>query len=54
MILSPQTITDIQWWYINTSFSKYNITKDEAVIEISSDAISFSCRAVCNNIHTGG
>ena len=53
MILSPQSIIDVQWWYNNINCSKYNITKDEPVIEISSDASSFGWRAFCKNIRTG-
>ena len=54
MILSPQSITDVQWWYNKTNCSKNNITKGEPVIEISSGANSFGWGAVCNNIGTGG
>ena len=54
MILSPQSIIDVQWWYNKISCSKNNITKGEPVIEISSDVISFGWGAVCNNIHTEG
>ena len=41
MILSPQSITDVQWWYNNVNCSKDNIMKDEPAIEISSDASIF-------------
>ena len=54
MILSPQSIIDVQWWYNNINCSKNKITKSEPVIEISSDASSFGWGAVCNNIRTGG
>ena len=54
MILSPQSITDVQWWYNKMNCSKNNITKGEPATEISSDASSFVWRAVCNNILTGG
>ena len=54
MILSPQSITDVQWWYNKIICSKNNITKGEPVIEVSSDASSFGWGAVCNNIRTGG
>ena len=40
MILSPQLITDGQWWYNKLNCSKTNITKSEPVIEVSSDASS--------------
>ena len=53
MILSPQSIIDVQWWYNNINCSKNNITKGEPVIEISSDASSFGWGAVYNNIRTG-
>ena len=53
MILSPQSLIDVQWWYNKINCSKNNITKDEPVIEISSDASSFGWEAVCNNIYTG-
>ena len=53
-ILSPQSITDVQWQHNNINCSINNITKSEPVIEISSDASSFGWGAVCNNIHTGG
>ena len=53
-ILSPQSITDVQWQHNNINCSKNNFTKSEPVIEISSDASSFGWRAVCNNIRTGG
>ena len=53
MILSPQSIIDVQWWYNNINCSKNNITKGEPVIEISSDANSFGWGAVCNNSRTG-
>ena len=53
MILSPQSIIDVQWWYNNINCSKNNITKGESVIEISSDASSFGWGAVYNNIRTG-
>ena len=52
MILSPQSIIDVQWWYNKISCSKNNITKGEPVIEISSYASSFGWRAICNNIRT--
>ena len=52
MILSPQSLIDVQWWYNKINCSKNNITKDEPVIEISSDASSFGWEAVCNNIRT--
>ena len=54
MILFPQSITDVQWWYNKIICSKNNITKGEPVIEVSSDASSFGWGAVCNNIRTGG
>ena len=54
MILSPQSIIDVQWWYNKISCSKNNITKGEPVIEISSDASSFGWGALCNSIRTGG
>ena len=54
MILSPRSITDVQWWYNKINCSKNDITKGEPVIEISSDASSFRWGAVCNSIHTGG
>ena len=54
MMLSPQSITDVQWGYKNINCSKNNIMKSETVIEISSDASSFGWGAVCNNIRTGG
>ena len=54
MILSPQSIIGVQWWYNKISCSKNNITKGEPVIEISSDASSFGWGAVYNNIRTGG
>ena len=52
MILSPQLIINIEWWYNNINSSKNNITKCELVIEISSDASSFGWGAVCNDIRT--
>ena len=54
IILSPKSITDIQWWYNKTNCSKKIITTGEPVIEISSDASSFGWGAVCNNIRFGG
>ena len=54
MILSTQSIIDVQWWYNNINSSKNNITKSKPVIENSSDASSFGWGAVCNNIRTGG
>ena len=54
MILSPQSIIDLQWWYNNINCSKNNITKGEPATETSSDASSFGWGAVCNNIRTGG
>ena len=54
MVLSPQSIIDVQWWYNKISCSKNNITKGEPVIEISSDASSFGWGTVCNNIRTRG
>ena len=54
MILSPQSIIDVQWWYNKINCSKNNIMKGEPVIEISSDAPCFGWGAVCNNIYTGG
>ena len=54
MILSPQSINDVHWWYNKITCSKNNITKGEAVIEISSDASSFGWGTICNNIRTGG
>ena len=53
MILSPQSITDIQWWYNKINCSKNSITKGEPVTEISSDASSFGWGAACNSICTG-
>ena len=53
MMLSPQSITDVQWGYKNINCSKNNIMKSETVIEISSDASSFGWGAVCNNIRVG-
>ena len=50
MILSPQSITDFQWWYNTINCSKNNITKSGPAIEISSDTSSFGWGAVCNNI----
>ena len=41
MILSPQSIIDVQWWYNNINCSKNNIMKSQPVIEISSDATNF-------------
>ena len=38
MILTPQLIIDVQWWYNRIKCSENNITKGELVIEISSDA----------------
>ena len=52
MILSPQSMIDVQWWYNNINCSKNDIMKSEPVIEISSDASSFGWEAVCNNIRT--
>ena len=52
MILSPQSITDVQWWYNNVNCSKNNIMKDEPAIEISSDASIFewgSCLQQCSH-----
>ena len=40
MILSPDSITDVQWWYNKINCSKNNIAKGDPVIEISSDASS--------------
>ena len=40
MVLFPQSITGAQWWYSKINCSKYNITKGETAIEISSDASS--------------
>ena len=54
MILSPQSTTDIQWWYNKINCSKNSITKSETVTEISSDASRFGWGAVCNSICTGG
>ena len=54
MMLSPQSINDVQWGYKNINYSKNNIMKSETVIEISSDASSFGWGAVCNSIGTGG
>ena len=54
MILSPQSIIDLRWWYNNINCSKNNITKGEPATETSSDASSFGWGAVCNNIRTGG
>ena len=54
MILYPQSIIDVQWWYNNIYSSKNNVTKIEPFIEISSDASSFGWGAVSNNIRTGG
>ena len=54
MILSPQSVTDVQWWYNKINCSKNNITKGEAVIKISSDPSSFGWGAVSKNIRTGG
>ena len=54
MILSPQSINDVHWWYNKITCSRNNITKGEAVIEISSDASSFGWGTICNNIRTGG
>ena len=54
MILYPQSIIDVQWWYNKINCSKNNITKSEPVIEISSDASSFGWGAACNNIPTEG
>ena len=54
IILFPQSVVDVQWWYNKVSYSKNNIIKGELVIEISSDACSFGWGAVCNNIRTGG
>ena len=48
------TVTDIQWWNNNINCSKNNITKGEPIIEISSNAVSFGGRPICNNIRTGG
>ena len=53
MILSPQSSTDVHWWYNKINCSKNNITKGESVGETSFDASSFGWGAVCNNIHTG-
>ena len=33
MILSPQSLTDVQWWYNKINCSKNNITKGEPVIK---------------------
>ena len=41
MTLSPQSITNAQWWYNKINCSENNITKGAPVIEISSDASSF-------------
>ena len=54
MILSPQSIIDVQWWYNNINCSKNHNTKREPVIEILSDASRFGWGAVCYNIRTGG
>ena len=54
IILSPQSITDVQWWYNKINCSKNNITKGEPAIEISSDASSFGWGALYNKIRTGG
>ena len=54
MILSPQSLTDIQWWYNKINRFKNNITKGELVFKISSDESSFGWGAVWNNIRTGG
>ena len=54
MILSPQSLTDVQWCYNKISRSKNNITKGEPVIKISYDASSFGWGAVWNNVRTGG
>ena len=54
MILSPESLTDVQWWYNKINRSKNNITKGEPVIKISSDESSFGWGAVWNNIRTGG
>ena len=55
MILSPQSITDVQWWYNkNINCSKNNIRKGEPVIEILSDGRSFGWGAPCNNLRIGG
>ena len=54
MILSPQSITDFQWWYNTINCSKNNITKGGPAIEISSDRSSFGWGAVCNNIWIEG
>ena len=48
MMLSPHSVTDVQWWYNKISCSKNNITKSELVIEISSDTRSFGWGAVVN------
>ena len=40
MILSPQSIINVQWWYSNINSSKNNITKSEPVLKILSDASS--------------
>ena len=54
MILSLQSITDVQRWYNKINSFKNNITKGEPVIEISSDTSSFGSGGLCNNICTGG
>ena len=54
MILSLQSIIDVQWWYNKINCSKNNITKSEPVIEISSDASSFGWGADWKNIPTEG
>ena len=52
MILSQQSINDLQWCCNKINCSKNNITKGEPVIEISFDTSSFGWRAVCNNTCT--
>ena len=54
IILSPQSIIDVQWWYNNINCSKNHNTKRESVIQILSDASRFGQGAVCYNIFTGG
>ena len=54
IILSPKSITDIQWWNDKINCSKKIITSREPAIEISSDASSFGWGDVCNNIRFGG